>query len=1226
MGLGSVAHAQTITPQRKPIVLTSNTLQQISALQAEKAARTPAQQRISSRLLYAAKIKRGQPIAAGVQSLKTHISEDAAGLVLVDINAEVTNNVVAAINSLGGKIVNSHPEYNAIRASVPLLSLEQLASVAGVKYIGPAAEAHLVTRGGATNNPNAPQQRWVSSYFQPVAAGKTAASTKAAVLRSKLQAALPAFYNSPAFSPLPGVGSVDTEGNKTHRADLARTTFGVNGSGIKIGVISDSDDGLEASQANGNLGTVTVLAGQDGRPGTGEGTAMLEIVHDIAPGSPLYFASAFGGEAQFANNIIALFNAGCRVIIDDVGYFDESPFQDGVIAQAVAYVTTHGALYFSSAGNSGNLDGKMGAAWEGDFVDSGVVAAGDANNGKAASFGNSGGHPITSNIVSDGSGAGQYAWLFWADKAGGAANDYDLYEVDDAGDVVDSSTNTQNGTQDPNESIRGVLDGDGLVVALYSGSPRFLHLALETDFGLLNVATVGHTAGHATVNTPGAYGVAAAPASVGFDGTINGPYPNPFSTTSKVEAFSSDGPRRQFFLADGTAITPGNFSSSGGIVLNKPDITAADGVTTSLSHFDPFFGTSAAAPHAGALAALLLSKAPALTPEQVRPLIIGSAIDIMQPGYDPESGYGIMDAVNLLSALAAPTISGFTPATGPVGTVVTITGTALTGVTSVKFNTTAATSITPVSSTSLKATVPAGATTGPISVTSSQGTATSTSNFTVTTSQPATISGFTPASGPVGTVVTISGTNLTNASAVSFNGKAATSFTPLSAISVKATVPAGATTGKITVVTPQGTATSAASFTLATTQPATITSFTPVKGPVGTAVVITGTSLTGATAVKFNGKAATTFTVTSATSVKATVPAGATSGKITIVAPAGTAISTATYTVTTPPTVTSFTPTSGPAGTVVAIAGTFLTGATSITFNGKAATTITPVSATSVKATVPAGATTGKITVTTSQGSATSAANFTVTIPKPTITSFTPASGPVGKLITITGTVFTGATYVKFNGTASKAVTVKSATSITATVPAGATTGKITITTPAGVATSATNFTVTASAPTVTSFTPTSSPVGKLITITGTSFTGATAVKFNGTASPTISVKSATSITAVVPNGATTGKISVTTPAGTGLSAGNFTVTPSAPAITAFSPASGKVGSVVSISGTNFTGVTVVKFNGTAAKTVTFNSATKITATVPVGATTGKITLTYSGGTASSATSFTVLP
>ena len=100
---------------------------------------------------------------------------------------------------------------------------------------------------------------------------------------------------------------------------------------------------------------------------SGEGTAMLEIVHDLAPGAQLYFATAWLGAASFANNIIALANAGCRVIVDDVGYFSESPFQDDVISQAVNTVTANGVLYFSSAGNSGNKNDGQSGVWEGDY-------------------------------------------------------------------------------------------------------------------------------------------------------------------------------------------------------------------------------------------------------------------------------------------------------------------------------------------------------------------------------------------------------------------------------------------------------------------------------------------------------------------------------------------------------------------------------------------------------------------------------------------------------------------------------------------------------------------------------------------------------------------------------------------------------------------------------------------------------------------------------------------
>ena len=241
------------------------------------------------------------------------------------------------------------------------------------------------------------------------------------------------------------------------------------------------------------------------------------------------------------------------------------------------------------------------------------------------------------------------------------------------------------------------------------------------------------------------------------------------------------------------------------------------------------------------------------------------------------------------------------------------------------------------------------------------------------------------------------------------------------------------------------------------------------------------------------------------------------------------------------PTITGFAPTSGPAGTAVTIAGTDFTGATAVTFNGSAAT-YTLNSATQITATVPTGATTGSIAVTTPSGTATSASPFTVTTGSaPTIASFTPTGGTPGTSVTIKGTNLSGTTKVTFNGV-SASFKVKSASQITATVPPNATTGPIMVTTPGGTAASASSFTIVA-APTITGFTPESGRVGTVVTITGTNFTGTTAVKF-GNKSATFTVTSATSISATVPNGAKTGSISVTTPAGTAVSASIFTLTP----------------------------------------------------------------------------------
>ena len=248
----------------------------------------------------------------------------------------------------------------------------------------------------------------------------------------------------------------------------------------------------------------------------------------------------------------------------------------------------------------------------------------------------------------------------------------------------------------------------------------------------------------------------------------------------------------------------------------------------------------------------------------------------------------------------APTITSFSPTTGPVGCVVTITGTNFNNpnVTDVEFNNVNAASFTIDSATSITAVVNTGTTTGLVEVTNADGTDTTTgdtpANFTVANTTCPTITGFTPTTGPVGTSVVITGTNLTGATAVTFNGVTATTFTVNSATQITATVPTTATTGPIRVTTPNGTGSSLTNFTIAAP---TITSFTPTFGPVGTSVVITGTNFTGATAVTFNNVAATTFTVNSVTQITATVPTTATTGKIKVTTPGGSATSTADFTV-----------------------------------------------------------------------------------------------------------------------------------------------------------------------------------------------------------------------------------------------------------------------------------------------------------------------------------------
>jgi hypothetical protein len=269
-------------------------------------------------------------------------------------------------------------------------------------------------------------------------------------------------------------------------------------------------------------------------------------------------------------------------------------------------------------------------------------------------------------------------------------------------------------------------------------------------------------------------------------------------------------------------------------------------------------------------------------------------------------------------------------------------------------------------------------------------------------------------------------------------------------------IPAGATTGKIAVTNPNGTAQSATDFTVIQCAP-TIVSFTPTNGPVGTSVVITGDDFTGTTIVRFDGTNAT-FTVNTDAQITATVPTGADTGRITITNGIGTGTSSTDFVVTAVPTITSFSPVTGSVGTTVTITGTNFTGTSTVRFNGVAATTFNVHTDSRITAVVPTGATSGKITVTNSAGTATSATDFTVA-PTPNIISFSPGSGPVGTEVTITGTNFTGTTAVEFDGVAA-AFTVDSGTQITTVVPAGADDGPITITNVTGSGTSSLSFVV----------------------------------------------------------------------------------------------------------------------------------------------------------------------
>jgi hypothetical protein len=502
-----------------------------------------------------------------------------------------------------------------------------------------------------------------------------------------------------------------------------------------------------------------------------------------------------------------------------------------------------------------------------------------------------------------------------------------------------------------------------------------------------------------------------------------------------------------------------------------------------------------------------------------------------------------------------------------------------------------------------------------------------------------------PASGPTsgGTKVKVKGKNFTKVKKVVIGGRKARIVKIKSPRKVIVIAPAHAAgTVPVRVRTKAGKSRPSRKARFTYVAPPVVTTLTPSSGPTagGTAVQISGTGLKGATVVSFGGTAAP-FTVVSDTRINATAPPHAAGGvPVTVRTPAGLSPP-RTYTYEEPPppgpppVVLLVAPAAGSmdGGTVVTITGTGFTGATAVAFGGTAAAFAVD-SATSITATTPAHAPGPvEVAVTTPNGTSTVQGLFTyLPLPPvpPVVVLVAPLTGTVdgGTPVTITGTGFSGATAVSFGGTAATSFTVDSDTSISAVTPAHAL-GPVTVsvTTPAGTSTVPGLFSylpIAPPPPVVVLVAPLTGPVtgGTAVTITGTGFTGATAVAFDGTAAASFTVDSDTSISAETPaHAAGLVAVSVTTPQGTSSVPGLFTYSPlptPPPVVVLVAPLIGSPagGTPVTITGTGFTGATAVSFGGTAATSFTVNSDISISATAPahsIGPVT--VSVTTPGGT-----------
>jgi subtilisin family serine protease len=464
------------------------------------------------------------------------------------------------------------------------------------------------------------------------------------------------------------VGLVTSQGDPAMRADSARTTFGVSGAGVQVGVLSDSFDcrgGAAGDVVSGDLPAVQVIQEDPGcGSGTDEGRAMLQIVHDVAPGAALAFATAEGGQANFANNILALRANGARVIVDDVFYFAEPMFQDGIIAQAVDTVVGQGAAYFSAAGNDARL------SYESGFRAGTVFADGQFPNffgGTAHNFASSGPADHFQRITIPHNGS-LHIILQWDSPSAsvcvgcpGTPNDVDVYLFDATATHVVGRVVSNNVNGDPIEILEFrnfVATADfNLMIVNFDGPPPGFPLPgfikyIQLGSGNVTVQEF-NTASSTVFGHPNAHGAEAVGAAAWFDTPAFGVNP------PLLEPFSSAG---------GTPIlfdTAGNRLASP-VIRQKPEIVGPDGANTTFfgddfpgdaDSFPNFFGTSAAAPHAAAVAALLLEKQPTITPTGIYSTLESTALDMGPPGFDFDSGSGLLQADAALQLLDSPHIS-----------------------------------------------------------------------------------------------------------------------------------------------------------------------------------------------------------------------------------------------------------------------------------------------------------------------------------------------------------------------------------------------------------------------------------------------------------------------------------------------------------------------------------------------------------------------------------------
>jgi Subtilase family/Secretion system C-terminal sorting domain len=485
--------------------------------------------------------------------------------------------------------------------------------------------------------------------------------------------------NVKSINPIMGVGNnigaTTTQTAKAVRTDVAKFLFpAINGAGVKVGVISDSynltgqgaqnsvnsGDLPGAGNPNGFTTPVQVVSDNGLVSRTDEGRGMMEIVHDIAPGAGLAFADPGDYSQQgFANAINALRNAGCQIITDDVFNFGEPWFQDGLANRAIDNFTAAGGTYVVSAGNHARQ------SYETPFKNANQAgpAGGRTHNFAATGVDNK-------QRVTLGPNSGFVIFLQWSDRYGsvngalGATADLAInFFEGTTGTYLGSTENSNIGGDPVDATIVG--SGDETLVLDIQIEVRSGTTPSRIKYAYLPFGSVTFNEYQPRSGTVFGHPNAASAITVGAaDYRFTPPFgtPNPL-----LEFFSSAGGITVAFNTNGQLINA---------VRPKPEIVSADNGNTSFfplvqfqgntdienDGFPNFQGTSASAPNAAAVAALIKQARPTITPAGIKQSLILSCLDMDDPATPgPDPGFDFGTGSGLIRADRALVLAGAVP-------------------------------------------------------------------------------------------------------------------------------------------------------------------------------------------------------------------------------------------------------------------------------------------------------------------------------------------------------------------------------------------------------------------------------------------------------------------------------------------------------------------------------------------------------------------------------------